>query len=41
MNVIVTFKMVFLIKLDDYQEMCSTNKNVAKMDVIIKGVYCI
>jgi len=33
--------MVFLIKLDGYQEMCDTNQNVTKIDVIIKGVYCI
>jgi hypothetical protein len=30
---------VFLIKPDGYQEMCDTNKNVTKMDVIINGVY--
>ncbi len=33
--------MVFLTKTDDYQKMCDTNKNVIKMGVIIKGVYCI
>jgi hypothetical protein len=32
--------MVFLTKMDDYQKLCDTNKNVTKMGVIIKGVYC-
>jgi len=31
--------MVLLIKIDGYQK-CVTNKNVTKMDMIIKGVYC-
>jgi hypothetical protein len=26
--------------MDGYQKMCDTNKNVTKMGVIIKGVYC-
>jgi hypothetical protein len=30
--------MMFLTKPDGYQEMCDTNKNVTKMDMIIKGV---
>ncbi len=30
--------MVFFTKMDDYQKMCDTNKNVIKMGVIIKGV---
>ncbi len=33
--------MVFLTKMDGYQKMCDTNKNVTKMGVIIKGVYYI
>jgi hypothetical protein len=33
--------MVFLSKTDGYQKMCDTNKNVIKMDMIIKGVYYI
>jgi hypothetical protein len=33
--------MVFFIKPNDYQKMCNTNKNVTKMDMIIKGVYYI
>jgi hypothetical protein len=33
--------MVFLIEMDGYQKMRDTNKNVIKMGVIIKGVYCI
>jgi hypothetical protein len=33
--------MVSLTKMDGYQKMCDTNKNVTKMGVIIKGVYCI
>ncbi len=32
--------MVFLTKMDGYQKMCDTNKNVIKMGVIIKRVYC-
>jgi hypothetical protein len=32
--------MMFLTKSDDYQKMCETNKNVTKMAVIIKKVYC-
>ncbi len=31
--------MIFLTKMDGYQKMCDTNKNVIKMGVIIKGVY--
>jgi hypothetical protein len=27
--------------MDGYQNMCDTNKNVTKMGMIIKGVYCI
>jgi len=30
--------MVFL-KIDGYQKMCDTNKNVIKIGMIIKGVY--
>jgi hypothetical protein len=33
--------MVFPTKPNGYQEMRDTNKNVTKMDVIVKGVYCI
>jgi hypothetical protein len=33
--------MVFLTKMDGYQKMCDMNKNVTKMGMIIKGVYCI
>ncbi len=33
--------MVFLTKMDGYQEICDTIKNVTKMGMIIKGVYCI
>jgi hypothetical protein len=33
--------MMFLTKIDGYQEICDTNKNVTKMGMIIKGVYCI
>ncbi len=33
--------MVFLIKMDGYQKLCDTNKNVTEMSVIIKGVSCI
>jgi hypothetical protein len=33
--------MVFLTEMDGYQKMRDTNKNVIKMGVIIKGVYCI
>jgi len=33
--------MVFLTKTDDCQKkMCDTNKNVTKMNMTIKGVYC-
>ncbi len=32
--------MAFPSKMDGYRKMCDTNKNVSKMDVIIKGVYC-
>jgi hypothetical protein len=31
--------MVFFTKMNDYQKMCETNKNVTKMGMIIKGVY--
>jgi hypothetical protein len=31
--------MMFLIKTDGYQKKSDTNKNVTKMDLIIKGVY--
>jgi hypothetical protein len=31
--------MVFLIKMDGYQKLCDTNRNVTKMGVIRKGVY--
>jgi hypothetical protein len=30
---------MFLIKMNGYQKMCDTNKNVTKMGMIIKGVY--
>ncbi len=33
--------MLFLTKMNGYQKMCDTNKNVTKMGVIIKGVYYI
>jgi hypothetical protein len=33
-------KWCFLLKQDGYQKMCDINKNVTKMIVIIKGVYC-
>jgi hypothetical protein len=33
--------MVFLTKADGYQKLCDTHKNVIKMGVIVKGVYCI
>jgi hypothetical protein len=33
--------MVFLTKMNGYQKMCDTNKNVTNMRMIIKGVYCI
>jgi hypothetical protein len=29
--------MVFLTKMDGYQKMCDTNKNVIKIGAIIKG----
>jgi len=32
--------MMFFTRTDDYQEMCDTNKNVTKMGVIIRRVYC-
>jgi hypothetical protein len=32
--------MMFIANMDGYQNMCDTNKNVTKMGVIIKGVYC-
>jgi hypothetical protein len=32
--------MVFLTKMDGYQKIVDTNKNVTKMGVIIKWVYC-
>jgi hypothetical protein len=31
--------MVFLTKMDGYQKLCDTNKNMTKTGVIIKGVY--
>jgi uncharacterized membrane protein YdbT with pleckstrin-like domain len=31
--------MVFPTKMDSYQKMCDTNKNVTNMGMIIKGVY--
>ncbi len=31
--------MVFLTKMDGFQKMCDTNKNVTKMGVIINRVY--
>jgi hypothetical protein len=31
--------MVFLTKMDGFQKMCGTNKNVTKMGVIINRVY--
>jgi len=31
--------MVFFTKMDGFQKMCDTNKNVTKMGVIIYGVY--
>ncbi len=30
-------KWCFLLKTDDYQKMCDTNKNVTKIDVIKRG----
>ncbi len=36
----MTQNMVFLNKTDGCQKICDINKNVTKMDVIIKGVYC-
>jgi hypothetical protein len=33
--------MVFLAKMDGYQKLCDTDKNVTKMGVIIKGIYYI
>jgi hypothetical protein len=32
--------MMFFTKTNDYQELCDTNKNVTKMGVIIRRVYC-
>jgi hypothetical protein len=32
--------MVFVTKMNGYEKMCDTNKNVTKIGVIIKGVYC-
>jgi hypothetical protein len=32
---------MFLTKVDGYQKLCDTNKNVIKMGMIVKGVYCI
>jgi hypothetical protein len=32
--------MVFRTQMDGYQKKRDTNKNVIRMDVIIKGVYC-
>jgi len=32
---------MFLIKMDGYQKMCDTNKNVTNMGMTVKGVYCI
>jgi predicted metal-binding membrane protein len=34
-------KMVFLTKAYGYQKLCDTNKNVIKMGMIARGVYCI
>jgi hypothetical protein len=31
--------MVFITKMDGYQKICDTNKNVTKMGVIIRGIY--
>jgi hypothetical protein len=31
---------VIITKKNGYQKMCDRNKNVIKMSVIIKGVYC-
>jgi hypothetical protein len=31
--------MMFFTKMDDYQEMCDTSKNVTKTGVIIRRVY--
>ncbi len=39
MNVIVTLKNDVFHKMDDYQKMCDTNKNVTKIAMIIKGIY--
>jgi hypothetical protein len=33
--------MVFFTKMNGYQKMCDTNKNVTRMGMIIKRVYCI
>jgi len=30
----------FFTKMDDYQKLCDIDKNVIKMGVIIKGIYC-
>jgi len=32
--------MVFFTKMDGYQKLCDIDKNVIKMGVIIKGIYC-
>jgi hypothetical protein len=32
--------MVFHIKMDGSQKICDINKNVSKIDVIIKGINC-
>jgi hypothetical protein len=32
--------MVLITKMDGYQKICDTNKNVTKVGVIIKGIYC-
>jgi hypothetical protein len=32
--------MVFFTKMDGHQKLCDINKNVIKMGVIMKGVYC-
>ncbi len=39
LNVIVTIKNDVSYKMDGYQKMCDTNKNVTKMGMIIKKVY--
>jgi hypothetical protein len=32
--------MMFQTEMDGYHKLCETNKNVTKMGMIIKGVYC-